>query len=162
MFNLYADVDARSMIPSRNTRSFILRSVPSSHGRSFLQLIIFLTIAVTIYNLAPKQVVARHGEPADVICAKEPFLMTQARFFIYLIFDDPGKIFFMTQARFLTFFYPIFYPNFLMTQARLFFYDLGKIFLMTQARLSTLCLIFSFSPRLDSLQLLLTILRCTK
>ena len=24
------------------------------------------------------KVVARHGEPADVICAKEPFLMTQA------------------------------------------------------------------------------------
>merc|ERR1719341_1725764 len=26
------------------------------------------------------EVVARHGEPADVICAKEPFLMTQAGF----------------------------------------------------------------------------------
>ena len=36
MFNLYADVDARSMTPSRNTRSYILRSVPSSPGRSFL------------------------------------------------------------------------------------------------------------------------------
>ena len=36
MFNLYADVDARSMTPSRNTRSYTLRSVPSSPGRSFL------------------------------------------------------------------------------------------------------------------------------
>ena len=30
----------------------------------------------TVFNLF--KVVARHGEPADVICAKEPFLMTQA------------------------------------------------------------------------------------
>ena len=30
MFNLYADVDARSMTPSRNTRSYTLRSVPLS------------------------------------------------------------------------------------------------------------------------------------
>ena len=30
------DVDARSMTPSRNTRSYTLRSVPSSPGRSFL------------------------------------------------------------------------------------------------------------------------------
>ena len=36
MFNLYADVDARSMTPSRNRRSYTLRSVPSSPGRSFL------------------------------------------------------------------------------------------------------------------------------
>ena len=35
MFNLYADVDARSMTPSRITRSYTLRSVPSSPGRSF-------------------------------------------------------------------------------------------------------------------------------
>ena len=35
MFNLYADVDARSMTPSRNARSYTLRSVPSSPGRSF-------------------------------------------------------------------------------------------------------------------------------
>ena len=34
---LYADDDARSMTPSRNTRSYTLRSVPSSPGRSFLQ-----------------------------------------------------------------------------------------------------------------------------
>ena len=34
--NLYADTDARSMTPSRNTRSYTLRSVPSSPGRSFL------------------------------------------------------------------------------------------------------------------------------
>ena len=33
---LYADDDARSMIPSRNTRSYTLRSEPSSPGRSFL------------------------------------------------------------------------------------------------------------------------------
>ena len=33
--NLYADDDARSMTPSRNTRSYTLRSVPSSPGRSF-------------------------------------------------------------------------------------------------------------------------------
>ena len=39
MFNLYADVDARSMTPSRNTRSYTLRSVPSSPGRSFLNLL---------------------------------------------------------------------------------------------------------------------------
>ena len=36
IFNIYADVDAISMTPSRNTRSFTLRSVPSSPGRSFL------------------------------------------------------------------------------------------------------------------------------
>ena len=36
MFNLYADVDARSMTPSRNAWSYTLRSVPSSPGRSFL------------------------------------------------------------------------------------------------------------------------------
>ena len=30
----------------------------------------------TVFNIF--KVVARHGEPADVICAKEPFLMTQA------------------------------------------------------------------------------------
>ena len=34
--NLYADADARSMTPSRITRSCTLRSVPSSPGRSFL------------------------------------------------------------------------------------------------------------------------------
>ena len=34
--NLYAEADARSMTPSRNTRSFTIRSVPSSPGRSFL------------------------------------------------------------------------------------------------------------------------------
>ena len=34
--NLYADADARSMTPSRNTRSYTPRSVPSSPGRSFL------------------------------------------------------------------------------------------------------------------------------
>ena len=33
--NLYADADAISMTPSRNTRSYTLRSVPSSPGRSF-------------------------------------------------------------------------------------------------------------------------------
>ena len=33
--NLFADSDARSMTPSRNTRSCTLRSVPSSPGRSF-------------------------------------------------------------------------------------------------------------------------------
>ena len=33
--NLYGDVDARYMTPSRNTRSYTLRSVPSSPGRSF-------------------------------------------------------------------------------------------------------------------------------
>ena len=38
MFNLYADVDARSMTPSRNARSYTLRSVPSSPGRSFFDL----------------------------------------------------------------------------------------------------------------------------
>ena len=35
--NLYAD--ARSMTPSRNTRCYILRSVPSSPGRSFLNML---------------------------------------------------------------------------------------------------------------------------
>ena len=30
----------------------------------------------TVFNIF--KVVARHGEPADIICAKEPFLMTQA------------------------------------------------------------------------------------
>ena len=36
ILNIYADVDAISMAPSRNTRSYTLRSVPSSPGRSFL------------------------------------------------------------------------------------------------------------------------------
>ena len=35
IINIYADVDAISMTPSRNTRSYTLRSVPSSPGRSF-------------------------------------------------------------------------------------------------------------------------------
>ena len=34
--NLYADAEARSMTPSRNTRSYTLRSVPSFPGRSLL------------------------------------------------------------------------------------------------------------------------------
>ena len=34
-FNIHADVDAIYMTPSRNTRSYTLRSVPSSPGRSF-------------------------------------------------------------------------------------------------------------------------------
>ena len=37
---LYADADARSMTPSRNTRSYTLRSVPSSPRRSFLIVIV--------------------------------------------------------------------------------------------------------------------------
>ena len=37
IFNIYADVDARSMTASRNTRSSTLRSVPSTSGRSFFQ-----------------------------------------------------------------------------------------------------------------------------
>ena len=36
IINIYADVDAISLTPSRNTRSYTLRSVPSSPGRSFL------------------------------------------------------------------------------------------------------------------------------
>ena len=44
MFNLYADVDARSMTPSRDTRSYTLRSVPSSPGRSFLNLLSSLLV----------------------------------------------------------------------------------------------------------------------
>ena len=35
IFDIYADVDAISMTPSRNTMSYTLRSVPSSPGRSF-------------------------------------------------------------------------------------------------------------------------------
>ena len=41
MFNIYADVDAISMTPSRNTRSYTLRSVPSSPGRSFFSYLYF-------------------------------------------------------------------------------------------------------------------------
>ena len=37
IINIYADVDAISMTPSRNTRSYTLRSVPSSPGRSFFK-----------------------------------------------------------------------------------------------------------------------------
>ena len=37
--NLYADADARSMTPSKNTRSYTLRSVPSPPGRSFFSLL---------------------------------------------------------------------------------------------------------------------------
>ena len=33
--NLYADADDRSITPSRNTRSYTHRSIPSSPGRSF-------------------------------------------------------------------------------------------------------------------------------
>ena len=40
--NLYADADARSMTPSRNTRSYTLRNVPSSPGRSFLATLVAL------------------------------------------------------------------------------------------------------------------------
>ena len=40
----------------------------------------------TVFNIF--KVVARHGEPADVICAKEPFLMTQAGGVFY---DDTGR-----------------------------------------------------------------------
>ena len=71
------------------------------------------------------QVVARHGEPADVICAKEPFLMTQATFSISCL----G-----------------------------FNYQAGQ---KGHPDLLVSCLTCSFSPRLDSLQLPLTILRYT-
>ena len=48
--NFYADADARSMTPSRNTRSYTLRSVPSSPGRSFLHLVYnFLAISVHVF-----------------------------------------------------------------------------------------------------------------
>ena len=47
MFNIYADVDAISMTPSRNTRSYTLRSVPSSPGRSFFPLFSLLKISQT-------------------------------------------------------------------------------------------------------------------
>ena len=42
IFDIYADVDAISMTPGRNTRSYTLRSVPSSPGRSFLSLLLSL------------------------------------------------------------------------------------------------------------------------
>ena len=49
MFNLYADVDAKSMTPSRNTRSYTLQSVPSSPGRSFFEYRRFMQ-HMAIYN----------------------------------------------------------------------------------------------------------------
>ena len=73
------------------------------------------------------QVVARHGEPADVICAKEPFLMTQATFSISCLGWS-----FNNQAG------QKGHPDLLVS-----------------------CLTCSFSPRLVSLQLPLTILRYT-
>ena len=45
IFNLYADVDAMSMTPSRNTRNYTLRSVPSSPGRSFLSNMVRIPIS---------------------------------------------------------------------------------------------------------------------
>ena len=51
------DVDARSMTPSRNTRSYTLRSVPSSPGRSFLLSIskclespLFVAIVILLFD----------------------------------------------------------------------------------------------------------------
>ena len=38
IYNRYADADARSMTPSKNTRSYTLRRVPSSPGRSFFNM----------------------------------------------------------------------------------------------------------------------------
>ena len=55
MINLYADVDARSMTPSRNTRSYTLRSVPSSPGRSF-------------FNPFPRPVTGITCEPLIAVC----------------------------------------------------------------------------------------------
>ena len=49
-FNIYADVHARSMTQSRNTRSYTLRSVPSSPGRSFLYLKITPTFGIWQFN----------------------------------------------------------------------------------------------------------------
>ena len=43
--NLYADADARSMTPSRNTRSYTLRSVPSSPGQSFFNILLYSYIS---------------------------------------------------------------------------------------------------------------------
>ena len=42
--NHYADDDARSMTPSRNTRRYTLRSVPSSPGRSFFPLCLDIVV----------------------------------------------------------------------------------------------------------------------
>ena len=50
MFNLYADVDARSMTPSRNPRSYTLRSVPSSPGRSFFSSFQVTPLSKRVYS----------------------------------------------------------------------------------------------------------------
>ena len=56
MFNIYADVDAISMTPSRNTRSYTLRSVPSSPGRSFLIFgITMISLVAACLQLCPSQ-----------------------------------------------------------------------------------------------------------
>ena len=52
IFNIYADVDAISMTPSRNTRSYTLRSVPSSPWRSFLIKASKMHVARWIFSMA--------------------------------------------------------------------------------------------------------------
>ena len=48
-----ADVDARSMTTSRNTRSYTLRSVPSSPGREFLRVDVFHNFNYIVPPLQP-------------------------------------------------------------------------------------------------------------
>ena len=62
----------------RNEAAGVTNSMIDSAVAAFILevLSIAIIIFVTCFNFI--QVVARHGEPADVICAKEPFLMTQA------------------------------------------------------------------------------------
>ena len=45
--------------------------------KSFLKIKRFNVEAVSAFLL---EVISRHGDPADIICSKEPFLMTQAGF----------------------------------------------------------------------------------
>ena len=50
-----ADADAGSMTPSRNTRRYTLRSVPSSPGRSFLSLSLYLSLFFDGQVMAPSR-----------------------------------------------------------------------------------------------------------
>ena len=68
MFNLYADVDARSMTPSRNRRSYTLRSVPSSPGRSFLTPLLPFTQSMSKFSSSVVSVLANISHKLLIFC----------------------------------------------------------------------------------------------
>ena len=65
IFDIYADIDAISMTPSRNTRSYTLRSVPSSPGRSFF------SFSPLCLSMRCKNLVQRIAGKRYISCPKE-------------------------------------------------------------------------------------------